>query len=135
MQRLELHELVRSTPGSAGADLRAAADHIMHPGATKLIGTGHGIVIPVGHVGLVCSRSGLALKRNLFVLNAPGIIDADYEGELCVILHNIGPAVERIMEGERIAQLLVFPCPYADLIPFSVVEERGSGGFGSTGER
>jgi dUTP pyrophosphatase len=133
MRRLELFELIRETPGSAAADLRASADHILHPGSTQLIGTGHGIIIPAGHVGMVCSRSGLAMKRGLFVLNAPGIIDCDYEGELGVLIHNLSPAVERIREGERIAQLLILASPYDALMPMSLSTMRGDGGFGSTG--
>lgn len=111
----------------AGKDLRANFNYRLAPGEWKLVGTSEYNLVPEGHVGLVCSRSGLAL-RGVIVLNAPGIVDEDYRGEIKVILMNVGKDTYLVEEGERIAQLVITPC-----IPWDLAGERGEGGFGSTG--
>ena len=124
-----------ATAGSAGADLCSSVDTKLYPGETKLVKTGINISIPLGYAGFVCSRSGLALKNNIFVLNAPGIVDSDYTGDVGVILHNAGDNIFNISVGDRVAQLLIVKCEH--FVFNEVVElektERGDGGFGSTG--
>ena len=125
-----------ATQGSAGSDLCSSEDVKIYPGETKLIKTGINISIPTGYAGLVCSRSGLALKKDVFVLNSPGIIDSDYRGDVGVILHNGGQDLFTIKTGDRIAQLLIVKCEH---FIFTEVKElnttdRGTGGFGSTGQ-
>ena len=125
-----------ATPGSAGADLCSSVDVKLYPGETKLIPSGINISIPLGYAGFVCSRSGLALKKNVFVLNAPGIVDSDYTGDVGVILHNAGQDIFDIRSGDRVAQLLIVKC---EQFVFNQVDElqkteRGDGGFGSTGK-
>jgi dUTP pyrophosphatase len=98
--------------------------------------TGLAVEIPQGHAGLVLPRSGLALKHGISLVNAPGLIDAGYRGEIGVLLLNTDPAeIFRVEPGDRIAQLLVLP--FVELEPTEVAElpnsERGDGGFGSTG--
>ncbi len=125
------------TEHSAGMDLRAEVSEpvVMEPGARALVPTGLFLEIPVGYEGQVRPRSGLALKRGLTVLNAPGTIDADYRGEVGVVLINLSQEVQRIEPGERIAQLLFAPVTRGELVEVEELEEtaRGSGGFGSTG--
>lgn len=125
-----------ATPGSAGADLCSSIDVKLYPGETKLVKTGINISIPLGYAGFVCSRSGLALKNNIFVLNAPGIIDSDYTGDVGVILHNAGENILDIKTGDRIAQLLIVKCEHFRFNQVDALQEtnRGSGGFGSTGQ-
>jgi dUTP pyrophosphatase len=124
-----------ATTGAAGADIVAAEDATIQPGAVHAVATGIALAIPTGFEGQVRPRSGLALKHGVTVLNAPGTIDADYRGEVKVILINHGPAPFRIARGDRIAQLVVAPVApahfeRADALPET---ERGPGGFGSTG--
>jgi dUTP pyrophosphatase len=125
------------TPASAGLDLRAALDAplVLEAGGRSLIPTGLRLEIPPGYEGQVRPRSGLALKRGLAVLNAPGTIDADYRGEVGVILINLSREAQRIEPGERIAQLVFAPVARAILIEVESLadSERGAGGFGSTG--
>ncbi|MBM3280016.1 MAG: dUTP diphosphatase [Candidatus Handelsmanbacteria bacterium] len=125
------------TPASAGMDLRAALDAplVLEPGARSLIPTALRLEIPPGYEGQVRPRSGLALKRGLTVLNAPGTIDADYRGEVGVILINLSREAQRIEPGERIAQLVFAPVARAVLVESDSLadSERGAGGFGSTG--
>jgi dUTP pyrophosphatase len=121
--------------GDAGLDLRAAESVTLAPGARALVPTGIAIAIPAGHAGLVLPRSGLALRLGVTVLNAPGLIDAGYRGEVKVLLVNHDPRPATFERGERIAQLVVQRVERARLV---VVEElpatdRGAGGFGSTG--
>lgn len=128
----------RGSEHAAGYDMYAYIPEghiVIRPHETKLIGTGFAAAIPEGYVGLVCARSGMAIKRDLRPENAPGIIDEDYRGEFKVGLHNDGMEERIVIHGERIAQLVVVP--YLDL-EFDPVEElddtkRGAGGFGSTG--
>ena len=126
------------TPHSAGMDLRAhlPGEIALAPGERVLVPTGLRLQIPPGYEGQVRPRSGLAMKRGLTVLNAPGTIDADYRGEVGVLLVNLSAEPQRIEPGERIAQLVVAP---VTRVRWEEVEEldeseRGRGGFGSTGE-
>ena len=127
------------TAQSAGMDLRAAleGDLVLAPGARALVPTGLFLQIPPGYEAQVRPRSGLALKRGLTVLNAPGTIDADYRGEVGVILVNLSAAEQIIASGDRVAQLLFAPVTRGELIEVAALEEtaRGGGGFGSTGDR
>ncbi|MHA1567218.1 MAG: dUTP diphosphatase [Alphaproteobacteria bacterium] len=126
-----------ATPGSAGMDLLAAVSEAvtLAPGARMVVPTGLKIALPEGHEAQVRPRSGLALKLGLTVLNSPGTIDADYRGEVGVILANLGQDPVTIERGMRIAQMIVAPVSRAvwqrvEDLPDS---DRGSGGFGSTG--
>ena len=125
------------TSQSAGMDLRADLEEtvVLDPGGRTLIPTGLYIEIPAGYEAQVRPRSGLALKRGLTVLNAPGTIDADYRGEVGVILANLSQEVQSVEPGERIAQLLFAPVTRGQLVEVEVLSEteRGRGGFGSTG--
>ena len=129
---LELPE--RASTGAAGADLRAAGNVVLKPGARALIQTGFAIAVPEGYEAQVRPRSGLALKYGVTVLNAPGTIDADYRGEIGVILVNHGAEPFHVTRGDRIAQLVIAPVTMAQFkegpLPDSV---RGEAGFGSTG--
>lgn len=121
---------------ASGADLCCSEDRILNPGDCQAIPTGVSLEIPWGYEGQVRSRSGLALERRVVVLNSPGTIDADYRGEIKVILINHGVCIFEILKGMRIAQLVI--CK-VERCTFDVVEElgstvRGSGGFGSTGK-
>lgn len=124
---------------AAGADLYACCDGeiSINPGETVLIKTGIAMEIPVGFVGLVYARSGIATKRGLAPANKVGVIDADYRGEIMVSLHNHSNEVQSIAEGERIAQLVIAPYLTADFVETDNLEEtvRGAGGFGSTGKK
>ena len=125
------------TDQSAGMDLRADLEEtvVLDPGGRTLIPTGLYVEIPAGYEAQVRPRSGLALKRGLTVLNAPGTIDADYRGEVGVILANLSQEVQSVEPGERIAQLLFAPVTRGQLVEVEVLSEteRGRGGFGSTG--
>lgn len=127
------------TEEAAGFDLVAAlpeAEPIdLAPGARTLVPTGLVFEIPAGYEGQVRPRSGLALKHGVTVLNSPGTIDADYRGEVKVILVNLGEATFRIARGERVAQFVAAPVTRARLVVVEAVGDtaRGSGGFGSTG--
>jgi len=123
-------------PGDAGCDLVAVEEVTIEPGGRALVGTGLALAIPEGHGGFVLPRSGLALKHGVTCVNAPGLIDAGYRGEVRVALLNTDPRdAYTVRPGDRIAQLVVLPVPH---VSFVVVNElpaatRGSGGFGSTG--
>ncbi|MCA8908719.1 MAG: dUTP diphosphatase [Rhodospirillaceae bacterium] len=129
-----------ATPGAAAVDLRAAVAEplVLAPLARALVPTGIAIALPAGWEAQIRPRSGLALAHGLTVLNAPGTIDADYRGEIGVILINLGDRDVTIVRGDRIAQMLVAPCrPVAwqdgdDDWPDTA---RATGGFGSTGTR
>lgn len=126
----------RATPGSAGIDFYSPKDVWIANGATVLISTQIAVEIPPGHVGLFCSRSGLAAKQQIFVLNSPGIIDEDYRGELIAILTNVGEFGYCIKKGDRVAQLLIVPVNYVTLDEVKELgsTERNTGGLGSTGK-
>ena len=125
------------TEHAAGLDLAAClpADITLAPGKRALIPTGFAIALPPGFEAQVRPRSGLAAKHGITVLNSPGTIDADYRGELGVILINLGEAAFTISRGMRIAQLVVAPVAQAVLAETAELPPtgRGSGGFGSTG--
>ena len=127
------------TADAAGLDLLAAvpadAPLILPPGKYAMVPTGLTIALPPRHEAQVRPRSGLAAKHGVTVLNSPGTVDADYRGEINVILINHGQAPFTIKRGERIAQMVIAPVVHAELVPVDVLSatERGSGGFGSTG--
>ena len=118
--------------GDAGFDLHAAETVTLKQGEYASIRTGARNLIPEGHVGMICPRSGLAAKHGITVLNAPGIIDSGYEGEIEVVLINHGKEMPTIHVGDRIAQLVILALPnlYQQQQPTT---QRGEGGFGSTG--
>lgn len=118
------------THGSAGYDLQASENYRV-AFTPVLVKTGFSVQIPKGHVGMICSRSGLALKSFVFVLNAPGIIDSDYQGEIGVILMNLGGDDFVVKIGDRIAQLVIVPCVAQPTLLSRF--GRGDGAFGSTG--
>lgn len=127
---------MRAHAGDAGADLYAAEDVTLQPGERALVGTGIAIALPIGTVGLIHPRSGLAAKHGLTVVNAPGTVDAEYRGELkvCLLNTDLHEPIE-ITRGMRIAQLVV---QRVELVEFAEVDElddtsRGAGGYGSTG--
>ncbi|MEH1128850.1 dUTP diphosphatase [Micromonospora sp. CPCC 206061] len=123
-------------PGDAGADLVAAEDVELAPGARALVRTGVAIALPEGYVGLVHPRSGLATRLGVTVLNAPGTVDAGYRGEILVNLINHDPgATAKISRGDRIAQLVVQRVAHANFHAVDELSEsvRGAGGHGSTG--
>ena len=125
------------TPGSSGIDLRAAVEEpiIIGNGERVMIPTGLKMEIPAGYEGQVRTRSGLAATRGLVVLNSPGTLDADYRGEVKVILMNLGSEPLTINRGERVAQLVIAPVARVVISEVEDVDEtiRGPGGFGSTG--
>ena len=123
------------TEHAAGLDLRADEPVALAPGERALVPTGLALELPPGFEGQVRPRSGLALKHGVTCLNSPGTIDADYRGEVKVILANLGQAPVRFERGERIAQLVVSPVTHARLVEAEALGEtgRGAGGFGSTG--
>ena len=123
------------TAGSAGVDLRADEGCTLAPGERRLVPTGLAVELPAGHEGQVRPRSGLALKHGIGMVNAPGTIDADYRGEVGVILVNLGQEPFQLRRGERIAQLVVAPVTRVEvrLVEALVETARGTGGFGSTG--
>ncbi len=126
-----------ATPLSAGMDLRANLDEplVVEPFARVLVPTGLFIALPEGYEAQVRPRSGLALKHGLTVLNSPGTIDADYRGEVCVILANLSQQPFTVNDGERVAQMVVARHERVEWQPSEVLDatERGAGGFGHTG--
>ena len=128
-----------ATEQSAGMDLRANIDSpiTLKPLERKLIPTGLHIALPVGYEAQVRPRSGLALKKGITVLNTPGTIDADYRGEIGVILINLSQEDFVIEDGERIAQMVIARHEQGEMIPVDVLDEteRGEGGFGHTGKK
>ncbi len=126
-----------STPYSAGMDLRAFLEEsvIMNPGDRVLIPTGLFMELPAGYEAQVRPRSGLAIKKGVTVLNSPGTIDADYRGEIRVILVNLSQEAFVVKDGERIAQMVIARHEQAEweTVDALDVSQRGAGGFGSTG--
>jgi len=124
---------------AAGLDLLAAvpehAPMMLAPGKHAMIPTGLTIALPQGYEAQVRPRSGLAAKHGVTVLNSPGTVDADYRGEVCVLLINHGDQPFPIRRGERIAQMVIAPVTQVELVPATALSatDRGSGGFGSTG--
>jgi dUTP pyrophosphatase len=125
----------RARGGDAGVDLYAVEAVRLQPGERATVGTGVAVAIPAGFAGLVAPRSGLAQRHGLGVVNAPGVVDSGYRGEIRVILVNHGAEPVSLARGERIAQLLVVPVETQGLLEVEELpsSERGEGGFGSTG--
>lgn len=127
-----------ATPQSAGMDLRANLSEpvTLQPLERKLIPTGLYMALPAGYEAQVRPRSGLALKKGITVLNSPGTIDADYRGEVCVILVNLSSEPFVVEDGERIAQMVIARHEQAECQEVQVLSdtERGAGGFGHTGK-
>ncbi len=125
------------TSGSAGADLYAAIEHslVLEPGARALVPAGIALELPTGFEAQVRPRSGLAMKFGVTTLNAPGTIDADYRGEVGVLLINHGTEAFTVQRGDRIAQLVVAAVSQAQFVEVVELSEtiRGNGGFGHTG--
>lgn len=125
------------THNSAGMDLRAAVeeDVVLKKGERKLIKTGFAIALPSGYEAQIRPRSGLALKHGITVLNTPGTVDADYRGEVMIILANLGDEDFIVTRGMRIAQMIVATCIQVTMEEVEDLDEtdRGEGGFGSTG--
>ena len=122
--------------GDACFDLYSSHDAYLGAGSTKIIDTGFDVALPSGYVGFVCSRSGLASKSGVFVLNAPGVVDSGYRGPLKVILHNSSNRPHTITAGDRVGQLMlqkVLPCVIEEVEEFNDDTTRGTKGFGSTG--
>ena len=123
-------------PGDAGADLRAAEDVVLRPGERSLVGTGVRVALPSGYVGLVTPRSGLAARHGLSIVNAPGVVDSGYRGEIKVCLINLDPETPiTLRTGDRIAQLVLIPFVTASFTAVDALDgtPRGTGGYGSTG--
>ncbi len=130
------------TDAAAGMDLRACLAGDDREAGLKvpslgriLVPTGLAMALPAGHEGQIRPRSGLALRHGITVLNSPGTIDADYRGEIKVLLINLGPETVTITHGDRIAQMVVAPFAQVSPVTVNVLEDtaRGAGGFGSTG--
>jgi dUTP pyrophosphatase len=127
----------RTRPHDAGYDLSSVESCVLVPGERRLVGTGVAVAIPPGIAGLVTPRSGLAVNHGIHPLNAPGVVDPNYRGELRVALHNAGSEPFSVEVGDRIAQLLLVPfwapsLAVVDELPSSP-DDRGEAGFGSSG--
>jgi dUTP pyrophosphatase len=138
VQRLDPRAILptRAHPGDAGLDLHALEPAELQPGERASIGTGIAVAVPEGYAGLVLPRSGLAARHGISLVNAPGLIDAGYRGEIRVLVLNTDPSFSwKLQAGERIAQLVISPVALPD--PEEVAElgstSRGVGGFGSSG--
>jgi dUTP pyrophosphatase len=138
IRRLDPRAVVptRAYADDAGLDLYAVEDALLEPGARASVGTGISVEIPAGHAGFVLPRSGLAQRHGIALVNAPGLIDSGYRGELRILLLNTDPREPCVIAaGDRIAQLVltrVETPPVIEVDELSV-SERGSGGFGSSG--
>lgn len=126
----------RAHPGDAGVDLCTTQDVVLAPGERVLVGTGIAVALPLGTVGLIHPRSGLAAKAGLSVVNTPGTVDAGYRGEIkvCLINHDPREPIE-LRRGDRIAQLLVQRVELVDFVEVDELDDttRGAGGYGSSG--
>lgn len=128
----------RTRPGDAAYDLRTDESFVLAPGARHRASTGIAIALPEGVAGLVLPRSGLAVKHGITLLNAPGLIDPNYRGEVGVILHNAGDEPYAVEAGDRVAQLLLVPFAVPAAVEVAELRDaedglRGVGGFGSSG--
>lgn len=127
------------TTGAAGMDLYAAVEQVetINPGQIKLIPTGLCIALPEGYEAQIRPRSGLALKHGITMVNTPGTIDADYRGEIGLIMINLGQAPFSIKRGDRVAQMVINKIAQAEFIEVECLEDtaRSAGGFGSTGRQ
>lgn len=126
---------VRGSAGASCFDLCAVEGGVLPPGERRIVKTGLSMAVPPGFEIQVRSRSGLAAKRGIFVLNSPGTVDSDYRGEVGVILANLGTTVFEYAAGDRIAQMAVCPVVMSALVEVKELSDtqRGAGGFGSTG--
>lgn len=132
----DLPSLSFAKPGDAGADLRSTLDLTLKPGERATIPCGVAIGLPEGFCGFVIPRSGLASKYGITVVNAPGLIDSGYRGEICVVLLNTDKENEfKISKGDRIAQLAIVESPHIEFDEVSELDDtdRGNTGFGSSG--
>src|SRR5215212_3287801 len=127
----------RTRSGDAGYDLRATERVTIPQDGRRLVGTGVAVALPEGVAGLVTPRSGLAIEHGLTLLNAPGLVDPNYRGEIKVILHNTSERRYTVEIGDRIAQLLLVPywTPELQVVDGLTTTERGADGFGSSGRR
>jgi dUTP pyrophosphatase len=127
----------RTRSGDAGYDLRSVEAVTLPPGGRHAVATGLALALPPGVAGLVTPRSGLAARHGITCLNAPGLVDADYRGEVKVILHNAGEEPFHVEPGDRIAQLLlvVYGSPTLRVVDALPETDRGEAGFGSSGRR
>lgn len=123
------------THGAAAFDLCAVHDGVIPNGHSALVETSLCFEIPYGYVGMICSRSGLAAKKSVFVLNAPGIADSDYRGSIKLILQNMGGGYFQYLAGDRLAQIMFVKHEHVVFREVSELSDtaRGEGGFGSTG--
>ena len=134
-----LHPLARppwrAHEADGGADLHAVEEATIPAGERRDVGTGIALAIPPGYAGFVQARSGLAFRHGLMVVNAPGLIDAGYRGEVRVCLYNSGTEPFAVAPGDRIAQLVIQPVESAEFVAVDGLDDthRGDGGFGSTG--
>ncbi len=123
------------TEHAAGVDLASCEDLVLKIGERRLVSTGLKIAIPLGFEGQIRPRSGLSLKEGILIPNSPGTIDADYRGEVKIIMWNLGEKDFSIKRGDRIAQLVIVPVVKADFMVVASLDEtkRSAGGFGHTG--
>lgn len=138
VRRLDAAALLpsRAYPGDAGLDLYALEEAVLEPGARVSVGTGIAVEIPDGQAGLVLPRSGLAARHGIALVNAPGLIDAGYRGEIRVLLLNTDRHESfTVQPGERIAQLVLVRVEMPEVVEVHelALSERGAGGFGSSG--
>lgn len=126
-----------ATEDAAGMDVRSIDTVNILPGQTTMVKTGLAVAIPRGFELQCRPRSGLAAKHRITITNAPGTIDADYRGEICVLLHNLGNEGFQVVKGDRIAQLVLAYAPRLDIEEVDELDstDRGAGGFGSTGRK
>lgn len=132
---LDASQLQYQTTGSSGVDLLSMEEESLKPGERILIPCGFSLEIPYGYEAQIRPRSGLAYKHGITVLNTPGTIDADYRGEIKVLLIHLGTEPFSIQVGDRIAQMVIVPVVLADFVPSHSLSStgRGAGGFGHTG--
>lgn len=125
----------RARAGDGAVDLHARVSVKLAPGERAVVPTGLAVAVPFGYGGFVLPRSGLAAKQGLTVLNAPGLVDAGYRGEVGVVLVNLGSQTAWVERGDRIAQFAVMPVALDEWVQVEELDEteRGDGGFGSTG--
>ena len=131
----ELPPPSRAHPGDAGLDLRCRDEVRLEPGARAAVPTGVAVAIPEGYAGFVLPRSGHAARHGVGIVNAPGLIDSGYRGEVTVLLVNHGDEPVSFERGSRVAQLVVMPVPVLPWVQVDHLSDtsRGAGGFGSTG--
>ena len=125
----------RAYDGDAGLDLPAAEAVVLAPGERAVVGTGLAVAVPEGHAGFVQPRSGLAAKHGITIVNAPGLVDSGYRGEVKVVLLNTGDEPFEVEPGMRIAQFVVLPVAAVELVEVAELPgtERGERGYGSSG--